>query len=402
MKILIILPYFPYPLSSGGNIANFEMINHLRFHHQITMLTLNSTEDNIQSLQSKWDNVEIITYSSESSKQLLYKRICKSFLHLYLSFMSYLLEGTFSIQTYLTTTLNPYINPNLVEKFLQIQKENSFDFIQIEFYELLPLINYINDKNKSIFIHHELRFVRYQRSVNMNRFNQLMINLIKGQEIELLKQYAKVVTVSDVDRQLLERDLSTNELVSSSLAIRFPNKKLNSKFIFNNTLTFLGGSEHFPNKDAIYWFLENCWENVLEETEIKLNIIGAWSNSDISRLSKYRNVSFLGFVEDLESALCNSIMIVPIRIGSGMRMKIIEAANYGVPFITTTVGVEGLDFRSHFDCLIADTPESFVQTILNLQSNAIMQNDLIHNAYNTINTRYNSNKLFDKRNEIYK
>lgn len=401
-KILIILPYFPYPLNSGGNIANYEMINFLRFKHSITLLALNSTEENMRNLRMKWDNVEIITYISESFTQLLIKRISKVLLHIYLFSISLILEKKNYAHTYLTTTLNPYINPNLVKQLSRLQIENSYDYIQVEFFELLPLIQYLNNKSTSVFIHHELRFVRYQRMIEMNRFNKLMMLLIKGQEIEFLKQYNKVVTVSDFDKRQLEFDLNPNQLYSSTLTISIPQKKIDNEYEFNNTITFLGGSEHFPNKDAIYWFLESCWGKLLQNSNLQLHIIGNWSKSDSELLNKkYRNVKFLGFVENLEVALSNSIMIVPIRIGSGMRMKIIEAANYGVPFITTTIGVEGLDFCNHVDCIIADGADAFSDAIIQLSKDSNLQKSLVSNAFKTIDLKYNSARLFEKRNSIY-
>jgi glycosyltransferase involved in cell wall biosynthesis len=400
-KILVILPYFPYPLNSGGNIAIFEMINYLRYNHSITILALNSSVSNVSELKQKWENVDIRTYSNESFIQLLIKRISKVFLYIYLFCLSLIVERKNYANTYLTTTLNPYLNPNLIKLLKDIQLETVFDFIQVEFYELLPLIHYINTTSQTIFIHHELRFVRYQRACEMNQFNKLMLSLIKGQEIEFLKQYNRVVTVSDFDRQILENDLNSSNLSTSTLTIRIQEKKIVQAYKFNRILTFLGGSEHYPNKDGILWFLENCWNELIEQSDFKLNIIGNWSKNDIKLLKKYKNVHFLGFVENLEHSLKNTIMIVPIRIGSGMRMKIIEAANYGIPFITTSVGVEGLDFIHNHDCIIADGAEAFIQEIIELSNNTILQNTLIQNAYNTIETKYNSNTLFNKRNQLY-
>ena len=66
-------------------------------------------------------------------------------------------------------------------------------------------------------------------------------------------------------------------------------------------------------------------------------------------------------------------MIVPILIGSGMRMKIVEAANHSCPFVTTTIGVEGLYFKDQEECFIADTPIEFAQNILKLLSNRELQ-----------------------------
>lgn len=75
--------------------------------------------------------------------------------------------------------------------------------------------------------------------------------------------------------------------------------------------------------------------------------------------SEYPELKLAGYVEDLGSFLKGSVAVVPIRIGSGMRMKILDAVLSKVPFVTTAKGVEGIDFKDGEDCLIVDDPAGF-------------------------------------------
>ena len=94
-------------------------------------------------------------------------------------------------------------------------------------------------------------------------------------------------------------------------------------------------------------------------------------------------------------------MIVPILSGSGMRMKILEASALGVPFVTTTVGVEGLDFVDKSSCLIADTSESWAQALVNLMSSDKLRSDLAESALKVYNEKYSVEALSKVRESVY-
>ena len=108
----------------------------------------------------------------------------------------------------------------------------------------------------------------------------------------------------------------------------------------------------------------------------------------------------MGFVDDLESAIQNTIMIVPITIGSGIRMKILEAANLGIPFVSTSVGAEGIPVLSGRHCLLADDPSDFVDAILQLKDHE-KRAMFIQNAHQLIETNYSLEALRRNRRALY-
>ena len=94
-------------------------------------------------------------------------------------------------------------------------------------------------------------------------------------------------------------------------------------------------------------------------------------------------------------------MIVPITIGSGIRMKILEASSLGVPFVSTSVGAEGLPVENGKNCFIADDKEMFVNCILKLQDTTI-QEKFIENAHTMILEKFSIKALRENRLDIYK
>ena len=186
------------------------------------------------------------------------------------------------------------------------------------------------------------------------------------------------------------------------MTIKYNNSSNNTVYNFKNKLFFLGGDEHFPNKEGITWFLDNCWAKLnVENPGLTLHIIGNWSDESKTKYSNHKNIIFLGFVDSLTDVLKDGIFIVPIRIGSGMRMKIIDAVLNGVPFVTTTIGVEGLNFENQIDCLIGDSYSDFSACIQTLIYNPNLAVQLVNNARETLFAKYSYERLITIRKDFY-
>ena len=116
--------------------------------------------------------------------------------------------------------------------------------------------------------------------------------------------------------------------------------------------------------------------------------------------SKYEDVFFLGYVDNLNATLKDSVMIVPITIGSGIRMKILEACSNGIPFVSTSVGAEGIPVVHGKHCFLANTPSEFVNAIINIQD-ADVQMKFVKNSALLIKKHYSLDSLRENRLSIY-
>ena len=220
-------------------------------------------------------------------------------------------------------------------------------------------------------------------------------------EINQLNLYDAIITLSSVDKDKLI-NTGVNKPVYSSFAIIDVPEQINPIVGDGKRLTFIGPDHHNPNFVGISWFLENCWRKLKErEPEITLDIIGKWTEKNISSFSaKYCDVNFLGFVNDLNTAIQGSTMIVPITIGSGIRMKILEAASNGVPFVSTIVGAEGIPLEDGNDCFLTNDPNVFVEDILKLFDTRLRL-QFIENARIMVKKHYSLDSLRRNRLAIY-
>jgi len=145
-------------------------------------------------------------------------------------------------------------------------------------------------------------------------------------------------------------------------------EKINYNPTERKDLLFVGGFKHQPNADAMRWFIKDIFPLILKNNpNIKLNIVGSNCPQDIiNEANKISNISIYNYLSDDDlNYLYNKtkIIIAPLRYGTGVKGKIIEAIKNQIPVVTTSIGAEGINFNL---LNIADDSTSFAQSILNL------------------------------------
>ncbi|MCI0519388.1 MAG: glycosyltransferase family 4 protein [Chloroflexi bacterium] len=150
-----------------------------------------------------------------------------------------------------------------------------------------------------------------------------------------------------------------------------------------NILT-LGTLRYPPNADGIRWFLRDVFPLIRQHSpQATLAIAGRNPPQDLFQLAEDFGgaARVLGFVHDLKPLMQESaLVVVPVRAGSGMRVRILEAFAQGMPVVTTTVGLEGIHAVPGRDVLVADTEEAFAQAVTTLLQDAALQEQLAVNG----------------------
>ena len=131
-----------------------------------------------------------------------------------------------------------------------------------------------------------------------------------------------------------------------------------------------------------------------------LDIIGSWNSYDLKAAEAFEEIRMTGFIPDLAAHISGSIALIPIRIGSGMRMKALDAVAAQVPIITTTKGIEGIDLRNEEEFLIADSPEAIADAIICLSQNTDLQKKLSANASERLKALYQPERMLEKRMNV--
>jgi glycosyltransferase involved in cell wall biosynthesis len=181
--------------------------------------------------------------------------------------------------------------------------------------------------------------------------------------------YKAFVACTEYDAMVIGRD------APSAAALVIPNGADLSTFVPTGrpkakdpTLLYVGAMHYYPNADAVTLFFEAMYERIRQAVpDVKVQIVGHAPPPDIQRLGRLPGVEVTGSVTDVRPYYEEAtVFIVPLRLGGGTRLKIIEAMAMGLPAVSTTVGAEGLAVHPGEDILIADDPASFAESVLRL------------------------------------
>lgn len=409
-NILFILPWLPYPLKSGGHQAIYNGIKAAVDDYNV-FITYDKNEEDDDSKEC----TELLKLFNNRIKILPFKKTFEKtqqsiVINSYIKIWGFIkqLKQKFGLnkesnkpsffQINITDNKRITFLNNLIVKF-------NIDIVQCEMISSISDVLILPSNVKKLYVQHQIDYIRCQLDLKekglLGNFKK-ELEECKNNEIFLLNRFDTIIALSEYDKKVMQQDGVVTP-IHVSPAIVSTNIK---PFVFRSkrkTLSFVGPSMHYPNVAGILWFLKNCWTELKQcDPEFKLQIIGEWDNQLKEEIQKYYpEIVFHGFVSNLEERIENTIMIVPINIGSGIRMKILEAVFLGIPVVSTTIGAQGLPIKDGVDCFITDDPQIFVKDILKL-NDVKTQETMVKRAQEKIRQQFSLDSLKEKRFNIYK
>ena len=184
-------------------------------------------------------------------------------------------------------------------------------------------------------------------------------------EYKAIQLADRTFVCSEKDRRYLSKRWHLRGIFTIPNAVNIPERHPISA---EPTLLFIGSFFHKPNIDAAEFLIQKIWPYVHKVIPTATLIIAGFPPDKIpSYRLDIRGIRFLGFVEDLENLYRKSrVVCAPILSGSGTRVKIIEAAAYGKPIVSTQIGAEGIQMREGRDILLHDDPKQFAEACVRL------------------------------------
>lgn len=161
------------------------------------------------------------------------------------------------------------------------------------------------------------------------------------------------------------------------------------------TVLFVGNLGYGPNEDGATWFLKSVWPGLRRRIRRPLRFVLAGSRpaARLIRLARQRDVHLAASVPDIAACYRTAdLAVIPIRSGGGTRVKLIEAAAFGVPVVSTTIGAEGTAFRHGRDLLLADTKEGFADACADLLAHRVHAERLARQARTTAFQNYDAGR----------
>ena len=232
----------------------------------------------------------------------------------------------------------------------------------------------------------DLHYLRMKRAWELSSHGRNIENMrlwvrMQSQELQAAHEADLTITISAVEQDILQKQQVKNLAVVPNLHLAYTEDK--PKFQEREGLLFIGSYNHPPNIDAVTWLCRKIMPLVWQELpELTVTLLGSNPTEQVSALAKDKRVVVPGYIADVTSYfLERRVFVAPLRYGAGMKGKIGQSLEYGLPIVSTAIGIEGMNLVHEKNVLKANLAEEFAIAIVRLyQDRALWQNLASHCA----------------------
>lgn len=216
---------------------------------------------------------------------------------------------------------------------------------------------------------HYLRMERENNYLTVTRSRKKEIKSFREKEYFGMEKADAVISISDEEKQIVSGQGIDNGKIFTVSNIHKSVENKNIDFSKREGLLFIGGYYHMPNMDAVRFLYEEIMPLVWEKNNaIKVYILGPNFPEDLKEQYHSDRFQILGYKESVDYWFENSrLFVAPLRYGAGVKGKIGQALEFGLPVVTTAIGAEGMGLEDKITTSISDkSPENFAKKILEL------------------------------------
>lgn len=397
MRVLIVSMSFPLPPKSGGRLRVFNLLKHLASRHRVTLVTLaDSAEDVVRylpELKTLCDRVIVVPW--EPGPWALASRVIQD------------VRWVWSLPL---SVLNKR-SPALAIALHELLQRETFNAVQIEWIQMVQHIH--NDDwpllaRRGVLVEHDVAWLPLERRAGVSRgigrwFWAREARLMRAYEETVWRRFGAVVTMSEDDARRVRPITDRVTVVPNGVDVAHYTECLKAKRD-DKTLLFVGWFRHDPNVDALRYFLESMYDRIVERhPDVGLRIVGSHVPAAVERLAARRtSVDLVGYVEDVRQELAGAMVsVVPLRVGGGTRLKILESMAAGTPVVTTSIGCEGLDVEPGRHLSVGDTPEAFARCVSDLLGDEDLRRRVARDARSLVESQYDWSRSAQTLEAVY-
>lgn len=289
-------------------------------------------------------------------------------------------------------------------------KENSemIDFIYLNRPHIsIKYIDFFRENTtaKIIYYGHDLHFIREQKQYEIEKDPRLLDSMKEWRQVEsyLIQKSNTVFTLSCTEKEIMETELMAPHIKIMPAFFYDEFKEPVTDFANRKDILFIGGFNHKPNVDAVLWFAKEVWPTVSSALKgTKFIIVGSLVPEEVANLAS-DNIWVRGYITDEElNQLYDSVKIVaiPLRYGGGVKGKTVEAMSKGLPIVTTSFGIEGLE-NINMVLHAADEANEFASQLITLYNNDRELADLSEKELNYAKTHFSQTVVQNLIAEIF-
>lgn len=414
MKILFLTPQLPYPPHQGTTIRNYNILKNVAPRHELHLLAFGEPHELVGSpLCDLCRRVEIVAPPIRRFSQRA-------------------LETFFSPLPDMARRLS---SPALVQRLATMAETENYDLIQIEGIEMAnswlqvtgsqgpgsrrkhspqasngALAPMVFDDHNAEYVLQESAFASDRRRLtrlHAAAYSYIQWHKLARFERELCLRARHVVAASRNDAQALNAlDARISPVVIPNgvdLDLYIPSQEVCAKPLAELSVVFTGKMDFRPNVDGAVWFADEILPSLRREIPLAhVSFVGQQPDAKVRGLATRPGVEVTGWVADTRPYIADAaVYAVPLRMGGGTRLKVLEAMAMGKAIVCTTRGAEGIECVAGRDLVIADRADEFAHEIAGLMRDPARRKQLGFNARKLVEESYDWRKIVPAFEMIY-
>ena len=384
MKLLMLTPYLPYPLYSGGQSRSYNLLKNLARKHEIALFSF---------IRSNQEGQFLPKLKPLCRRVVVFKR-----------------RQAWDPRNLLLALFTPY--PFLVSIYLsrhfrqaisQELRRGDYDLIHAETFYIMP--NLPLTRVPTLLVEQTIEYLVYQQFVRdfklrwlkpLLYFDVLKINLW---EKYYWRRATRLAAMSDSDKQIMDESVKDKkvDVVANGVDVKFFSPVV---LHAGQTVLFIGNFKWLPNRDAAQFLAKAIWPKIAARLpRAQLLIVGRNPTPEILKLAQ-AGITVKGDVADIRWAFAQArVMLAPIRNGRGTKYKVLEAMASGLPVVTTRLGIEGIDAGD--SVLVAESAEALASQTIKVLTDRNLAGQLAKEAKAIVYKKYNWATISNRLNLVY-
>lgn len=378
MKILWVCGTFLHPTNKGGQIRTLEMLKRLHERHEIHYVAFQQNGET--------EGLERAVEYSTQAYAIPHAVPARGTVPFFRQLAANLFSG-------LPLSVSRYVSPAMREVITSLRSKHSFDSVVCDF--LFPAPNFSNFDDVVLF-EHNVESMIWQRHVESSSdplrkaYFGMQYRRMLACEAKACREAAHVIAVSAIDARKIEQMFALSKVsdIKTGVDVDYfaPTPTTHPKVA---DLVFVGSMDWLPNIDGVRFFVSEVLPLICAKIPaVKLVIVGRTPPAEIQKMAG-PNVHVTGTVADIRPYLWGSaVSIVPLRIGSGTRLKIYESMAAKTAVVSTTIGAEGLVYEDGTNIAIADSAEDIARSCIHLIENVASRASMAQSAFKMVAERF--------------
>lgn len=383
MKILFLTLKLPHAEVVGGNRIVFQRIRYLAEQgHQVDLMSYvtNETPAQLERMKKHVTNLQTLP--------LPHRNILFRVLHDYLGAPS---RPALIWKVY---------SRDMMQAVANMVEEHRYDVVIAEFSEMGQFLYknpYLSAVHTVISCHRcitdsyekyrEMKEVRWR--LHLKSLPQL--HQLRHYEFDMYRSADRTLVQTPQDRFTMQYYAPDLAISVSPSGVDIEELQKKSTLTREPIILMTGYMQDPANEDSVKWFVHHIWPALREHhPELKFYIVGADPSALIKRLTEEDDrIVVTGKVDDLRPYRnLASMLVSPVRLGSGMRTKVLEAMASGLPVVSTSLGMQGIEAQTGVNCLIADTADQFERSVEWLLEDPALGKQMADKAQELIEEKY--------------